>query len=70
MVTDTLEEGSPKLTFPERLELVAVAVIAAAVGQLVLVGLYYLLLETYAPITHAWHQLVPDRDLRAHLATT
>jgi len=66
-VTDTVEEGSPKLTFPERLELVAVAIIAAAVGQLVLVGLYYLLLETYAPITHAWHQLVPDRDLRHSL---
>jgi len=66
-VTDTVEEGSPKLTFPERLELVAVAVIAAAIGQLVLVGLYYLLLETYAPITHAWHQLVPDKDLRHSL---
>lgn len=48
---DTFEEESPKLTFPERLELVAVAIIAAAIGQLVLVGLYYLILETYAPIT-------------------
>ena len=61
---DTFEEESPKLTFPERLKLVAVAIIAAAIGQLVLVGLYYLILETYAPITHAWHLLVPDKNLR------
>ena len=57
----------PRLTFLERLELLVVAVVAAALGQLVLVGLYYLLLETYAPVTHAWHQLVPDKDLRHSL---
>ena len=64
---DDAGAGTPRLTFPERLELLVVAVVAAAIGQLVLVGLYYLLLETYAPVTHAWHQLVPDKDLRHSL---
>ncbi len=47
-----------------KVELAIAALVLAHVGTLIVVGLYYLLFEVYAPITHAWHSVVPSNSTR------
>jgi len=47
-----------------KVELVAAAIVLAHIGTLIVVGLYYLLFEVYAPFTHAWHAVVPGDGTR------
>ena len=39
-------------------------VIGAYIGTHIVVSVYYLVFEAYPPITHGWHQLVPDSNFR------
>ncbi len=48
----------------QRVHLLVVAVVLAYFGQLVIVALYYLLLETNPAVTHAWHTLAPSGGVR------
>jgi len=48
----------------QKAHLLVVAVVLAYFGQLVIVALYYLLLETNPTVTHGWHTLVPSGGLR------
>jgi len=48
----------------QKTHLLVVAVVLAYFGQLVIVALYYLLLETNPTVTHGWHTLVPSGGLR------
>jgi len=48
----------------QKTHLLAVAVVVAYFGQLVIVALYYLLLETNPTVTHGWHALAPSAGLR------
>jgi len=47
-----------------KLELVLAAVLLAHIGTLIVVGLYYLLFETWRPITDLWHHAVPANSTR------
>ena len=48
----------------QKVHLLLVAVVVAYFGQLVIVALYYLLLETNPSVTHAWHTLAPSGAVR------
>ncbi len=47
-----------------KIKLTIAAVVLAHIGTLIVVGLYYLLFETWAPITHVWHGTVADSGTR------
>jgi hypothetical protein len=47
-----------------KLELLGSAVVLGHVGALVAVGLYFLVFEVDASMTHWWHQVVSNSDLR------
>jgi len=47
-----------------KIELAIAAVVLAHVGTLIVVGLYYVLFELYAPFTRAWHTVVPSDSTR------
>ncbi len=47
-----------------KVELLIAAIVLAHIGTLIVVGLYYLLFETYAPLTHLWHRTVPSNSTR------
>lgn len=48
----------------QKVHLLVVAVVLAYFGQLVIVALYYLLLETNPSVTHAWHTVAPSGGVR------
>jgi len=48
----------------QKTQLLVVAVVLAYFGQLVIVALYYLLLETNPTVTHGWHTLAPSGGIR------
>lgn len=45
-------------------ELVVAAVVLAHIGMLIVVSLYYLILELNPTVTHWWHSAVPQPNLR------
>ncbi len=47
-----------------KIKLTIAAVVLAHIGTLIVVALYYLLFETWAPITHLWHDTVADNGTR------
>jgi len=47
-----------------RAQLIFAAVVLAHIGTLIVVGLYYLLFEVYAPLTRAWHTAVASNSTR------
>ena len=47
-----------------KLKLLVAALVLAHIGTLIVVGLYYLLFELYAPFTRAWHHAVTDNGTR------
>jgi hypothetical protein len=48
----------------QRVQLLVVAVVLAYFGQLVIVAVYYLLLETNPSVTHAWHTVALSGGVR------
>lgn len=50
-----------------RLALLGTAAIGTYIGVLIIAALYYLVLELWAPATHAWHNAVPNSELRHNI---
>lgn len=59
----TFEQNKVRWTSNLLLKLIWV-VIGAYIGTHIVVSVYYLVFEVYPPITHGWHQLVPDSNFR------
>lgn len=54
----------PKRWLINKVELLVAALLLAHIGVLIVAGLYYLLFELNASMTHAWHDVVSNSNLR------